>query len=156
MRVLGIDPGNATLGYGIIDGDRLVCYGSIVTSSTDKRELRLKKIYEELTAIVEEYRPNEMAVEEIFFNKNIKTAIAVSEARGVSLLVAAIYNLNVKGYTPLQVKQGVASYGRANKRDVQFMVKLLLGLDELPKPDDAADALAIAITHNNYLNNFNV
>lgn len=155
MRVLGIDPGLAIVGYGIVDveGNRIrpVCYGTITTESKTPTPLRLSQIHRDLTKILQEYKPEEVAFEELFFNKNVKTAIAVAQARGVEILTAATFGLPIYEYTPLQVKQGLVGYGRAEKRQVQEMVKLLLSLDCIPKPDDAADALAIAVTHGSSL-----
>lgn len=147
--ILGIDPGIADTGYGIIkdEGGKLTClkYGSIKTQSGLDLSLRLKLLYEELGEIIDEYVPEEAAVEKIFFNKNVKTALIVGQARGVVLLLLKQKNLPLSEYTPGQIKQSVASYGKADKRQVQKMVKLILGLKTLPQPDDAADALAAAI-----------
>jgi len=151
MRVLGIDPGTATTGYGVIekkDGRLLtVDYGTINTPAGMDMPLRLVKINGELKHLLEEYQPEAVAVEEIFHHKNAKTVVTVAQARGVILLAASLAGLPVAEYTPLQVKQAVVGYGQAEKRQVQMMVQRLLGLDELPRPDDAADALAIAICH---------
>ena len=148
---MGIDPGLATLGYSIVEKKgnkfKVVDYGTIRTSADMISVNRLKKIYQELEKLIEEYNPDQMAVEELFFNKNVKTAIKVGQARGVILLAGAQSNLDVGEYTPLQVKQGVVGYGRASKKQVQQMVKALLNLQEIPRPDDAADALAVAICH---------
>lgn len=151
MLVLGIDPGTAIMGYGLIlvKGNRhsLVEYGCIRTASDSSLEVRLQKIYQELTAIILQHKPDYFAIEELFFNKNVRTALAVGHARGVALLAAANAGLTAYEYTPLQVKQAVVGYGRAEKAQVQFMVKTLLNLEAIPKPDDAADALAIALCH---------
>ena len=151
MRVLGIDPGLATMGYGIVDveGNRLraVEYGTIETASTTEYSKRLYQLYEELTHLIRESKPDEVAMEELFFNKNITTAISVAQARGVEILACMREGLEVYEYTPLQVKQAVTGYVRAEKRQVQEMVKMYLHLPEIPKPDDAADGLAIAIVH---------
>ena len=151
MLILGIDPGLATLGYSIVEkkGNKFkaIDYGVIKTSADKISFNRLEKIHNELKQIIEEYKPDNMAVEELFFNKNVKTAIKVGQARGVILLTGAESDLNVGEYTPLQVKQGVVGYGRASKAQVQQMVKALLNLEEIPRPDDAADALAVAICH---------
>lgn len=151
MIILGIDPGTAITGYGVVEvkGNKF-CYldhGCIFTDSNLPMEKRIQKIFERASELVETYKPNDLAVEELFFNKNVQTAITVGQARGVILLVGAMKGLNVKGYTPLQVKQAVVGYGRAQKSQVQQMVKTFLNLNEIPKPDDAADALAIAICH---------
>ena len=156
MRILGIDPGYAIVGYGVLDYDnnkfKTIEYGAITTSSSMNMFDRLKSIYDDLCHVIEQTRPQYMAIEELFFNSNQKTAINVAQARGVILLAAMNYNLNIFEYTPLQVKQAVAGYGRADKNQVQQMVKLLLGLSEVPKPDDTADAVAIAICHGHSFN----
>jgi len=151
MIILGIDPGTAIIGYGLIEkeekGQKLkaIKYGCIKTSKDFTTAERLRVLNEELGALIKKYRPDIVAVEDIFFFKNLKTAIKVSQARGVILLTIANANLHVAEYTPLQIKQAVACYGRAEKNQVQQMVRRLLGLKEVPKPDDAADALAVAI-----------
>lgn len=151
MRVLGIDPGIATTGIGIIDkcGNKihLVYYTAILTPANTALEQRLGQLYSELCKIMDDYSPEFIAVEELFFNTNAKTALIVGQARGVILLATHRYGLPVTSYTPVQVKMGVSGYGRADKRQIQSMVKQLLGLTSIPKPDDAADALAIAICH---------
>ncbi|HTY91074.1 MAG TPA: crossover junction endodeoxyribonuclease RuvC [Methanocella sp.] len=153
MRILGIDPGIALTGFGVIDkeGVRIKAgsYGHISTESHTPVPDRLKILYDDMANIVQEYRPDVMAVEELFFNKNAKTAIIAAQARGVIILSAVNNDVKVVEYTPLQVKQAVIGYGRASKQQVQFMVKELLCLKEIPKPDDTADALAIAICHAN-------
>lgn len=151
MRVLGIDPGIAIVGYSILDFEnnkfKLIEYGCVTTSSTSPLTERLKFIYTEMENIIKEFKPQDMAIEELFFNKNVKTAITVAQARGVEILSGINNGLSVYEYTPLQVKQGIVGYGRANKFQVQQSVKNLLRLDHIPKPDDAADAIAIAICH---------
>ena len=151
MLVLGIDPGTAITGYGLVReaGDQLqaVAYGAITTPSDWALPQRLRKIYGDLTVLIREYSPTESAVEQLFFSRNVKTALAVGHARGVTLLAMADGGLPVHEYTPLQVKQAVVGYGRAEKAQVQELVKLLLGLEAIPQPDDAADALAVAICH---------
>jgi crossover junction endodeoxyribonuclease RuvC len=151
MRILGIDPGIALAGFGIVEKDgvkvKAGSYGHISTESGVPVAHRLKILYDDMVNIVEEYRPDVMAVEELFFNKNVKTAIIAAQARGVIILAAVNSGVDVVEYTPLQVKQSVIGYGRASKQQVQFMVKELLRLKEIPKPDDTADALAIAICH---------
>lgn len=153
MLIMGIDPGLAIVGYSLIKKDSnrfsVLDYGVVRTPSGDDNITRLKKIYISLTDIIKEYKPDEMAVEELFFNKNVKTAIRVGQARGVILLAGAQADIVVAEYTPLQVKQAVVGYGRAAKKQVQEMVKALLNLETVPKPDDAADALAVAICHGN-------
>ena len=148
--ILGIDPGIADTGYGIIQKDKsnnLSCidYGSIKTLAKIEMPERLEIINKELSKIIKKYKPNLIAVEQLFFCKNVKTALAVGQARGVVMLTARQNRIPTVEFTPLQVKQAVAAYGQASKLQVQKMVKLLLNLPELPKPDDAADALAIAI-----------
>ncbi|MDP2934675.1 MAG: crossover junction endodeoxyribonuclease RuvC [bacterium] len=151
MIILGIDPGTAIVGFGLIEKEnksqklKLIEYGCIKTSAKFSTAERLKIIYEELSSLLKKHKPDIVAVEDLFFFKNLKTAINVSQARGVILLAIAEKNIVVAEFTPLQIKQAVACYGRAEKLQVQKMVKTLLGLDEIPKPDDAADALAAAI-----------
>ncbi|WP_156683953.1 crossover junction endodeoxyribonuclease RuvC [Oceanivirga miroungae] len=156
MRVLGIDPGTAIVGYSILELENgkynLIDYGCIYTDKDTKMEVRLEQIYDRLDTIIKLYKPSEMAIEDLYFFKNQKTVIKVSQARGVINLAAIKNGLDITDYTPLQVKMGVCSYGRATKSQVQEMVKLILSLDEIPKPDDAADAIAIAITHLNSMN----
>lgn len=151
MRILGIDPGLATIGWGIIETNgskhRYVAYGSIETPSKLPVEKRLSQIYFDLTEIINKFSPEAVAVEELFFNTNITTGIRVAEARGVILLCAEHKQIPIFEYTPLQVKQSVVGYGRADKKQVITMVTLLLSLPAPPKPDDTADALAIAICH---------
>ncbi|MFA6533878.1 MAG: crossover junction endodeoxyribonuclease RuvC [Patescibacteria group bacterium] len=149
MLILGIDPGVADTGWGVIKvtGHQLclVDFGVIKTSAKAKFVDRLNTIHQELEKIIRKFKPDRVAVEELFFAKNVKTALVVGQARGVILLTAIQAKLPLSEYTPLQVKQAVTSYGRADKTQVQKMVKCLLNLRELPRPDDAADALAIAI-----------
>lgn len=151
MRILGIDPGTAITGYGILDinGNKfqVVDYGAILTPSNLELAVRLEKIYKEIINIIESYQPDHLAIEELFFNKNTKTALAVGHARGVIILAGSLKNLVIEEYTPLQVKQAVVGYGRAEKRQVQEMVRIMLKLEKIPKPDDVADALALAICH---------
>jgi len=153
MRVLGIDPGIAITGYGIIDfaGNSFspVDYGSIRSATEMPQHLRLNKLYNELTDLIIKYRPHCMAVEELFFNRNVRTAMSVSQARGVILLASAQSDLEVYEYTPLQVKLAVVGRGRADKKQVQYMIKIILNLPAVPRPDDVADALAIAVCHIN-------
>ena len=149
--ILGIDPGTATMGWGVIrqEGNRLsyVQHGAITTPSQWEMPRRLGRLFDGVTELVKGYRPETVAVEELFFNTNVTTAITVGQARGVVLLAAYRAGIEVAEYTPLQVKQAITSYGRAEKRQVQEMVKSLLRLREIPKPDDAADGLAIAVCH---------
>lgn len=151
MRILGIDPGYAILGYGILDmkGNRfsVVTYGSILTDAGMDMPSRLQVLYDRLSEIIEEYEPEEASIEELFFNNNAKTAILVGEARGVAVLACAKKGLKISEYTPLQIKQALVGYGRADKKQVQAMVKAILNLEKVPKPDDTADALAAAICH---------
>jgi crossover junction endodeoxyribonuclease RuvC len=149
-RVLGIDPGLAIMGYGIIedrDGNlSAVEYGALVTPAKQGTPERLRTLYEGIIDLIEFYKPREVAVE-LFVARNLKTALMVGQARGVALLAAANKHLPVYEYTPLEVKQRVSGYGRGEKRQVQEMVRMQLGLNCLPQPDDAADALAVAICH---------
>ena len=151
MIILGIDPGFAIVGYGVIryENNRfsVVEYGAITTDSQEEMFSRFKKIHDALSEIIDRIKPDVMSVEELFFNSNQKTAINVAQARGVLLLAALNRNIPVFEYTPLQIKQAIVGYGRAEKKQVQQMVKMLLRLDEIPKPDDTADALAIAVCH---------
>ncbi len=153
MRILGIDPGFAIVGWGIIDSERgnirPVAYGAITTPAHTSLESRLLTIQRDLESLIEKYKPDEMAIEELFFNTNITTGIAVAEARGVILCTAHRLGLRISEYTPLQVKQAVVGYGKAEKHQVISMVASLLKLPKPPKPDDAADAVAIAICHSN-------
>jgi len=148
MIILGIDPGTAATGYGVIKKDNnleMIDYGCIETTTDYSTAERLNILDKELSKIIKKYQPERIAIEDIFFFKNIKTAIKVSQARGVVLARAAKTKMQIIEYTPLQIKQAVTSYGRADKNQVQQMVKLLLNLKQIPKPDDAADALAAAI-----------
>lgn len=151
MKILGIDPGFAIVGYGIIDydGKKLtpIEYGAITTPAGQVISARLKTIYDETVKIIQQHRPDAVSIEELFFNTNVTTAIKVGQARGVLILAAENHNIPNFEYTPLQVKQAVVGYGRAEKKQVQQMVKLLLNLTQIPKPDDTADALAVAICH---------
>lgn len=151
MVILGIDPGIAIMGYGIISyiGNRfnVIHYGAITTSSKMDTAERLKKIYQDLNDLIIQYNPEAIAIEELFFNTNVKTALLVGHARGVAVLAAANNNKEIYEYTPLQVKQGVVGYGRAEKKQVQQMIKTILNLEKVPKPDDVADALAVAVCH---------
>lgn len=151
MIILGIDPGLAIVGWGVIEysGSRFTVlgYGSIDTPAHTATEDRLVMIYEGIKKLIETYRPDQMAVEELFFNTNITTGIRVAEARGVILMCAKSLGVSIYEYTPLQVKQAVVGYGRAEKKQVITMVTMLLGLAKPPRPDDTADALAIAVCH---------
>lgn len=151
MIILGIDPGYAIVGFGVIrkEGAKLtpIQYGSIQTKAGLDTGPRLMKIYDATKQIIEEYKPNEMALEKLYFNRNVTTALTVGQARGVLMLAGVEAGLPILEYTPLQVKQATVGYGKAEKVQIQEMVKVLLRLKEVPKPDDVADALAIAITH---------
>jgi crossover junction endodeoxyribonuclease RuvC len=155
MRILGLDPGTATTGYGIIDaaaGDlRVVDYGVVETPAGDSPARRLQAIFQQVNALIAKYRPERAAVEQLFFGRNITTAIAVGQARGVLLLALAEAGIPVSEYSPPKVKEAITGYGKAEKAQMQLMVRHLLNLDETPHPDDAADALAVAITHARYL-----
>jgi len=151
MTILGIDPGYATVGFGLVSGDRtghkLVQCGVITTPAGALFAARLRQIYDDVSLLVRQFEPDAIAIEELFFNKNEKTAIQVAHSRGVLLLAGEVLGVPLFEYTPLQVKQAVTGYGRAEKQQVMEMVRRLLGLDQIPKPDDAADALAIALCH---------
>ena len=151
MILIGIDPGTATTGYGVIEkrGDRVkyIACGVISTPSTDEAHIRLKTIYDQFNALLDQYQPDTVATERLFFTNNVTTGIPVGRALGVILLAIAQRGLPWTEYTPTQVKSAVVGVGRAEKKQVQFMVTRLLNLAEVPKPDDAADALAVAICH---------
>ena len=152
MRIIGIDPGTAILGFGVIDSIKglqpvLVDAGVIRTPSDQSDGQRLATIYSELTNIIKENKPEIIVVEKLFFAQNVTTAMTVSQARGVVLLVGERANLELFEYTPLQIKQALTGYGRAEKKQIQEMVRVILKLKEVPKPDDCADALAAAIMH---------
>jgi crossover junction endodeoxyribonuclease RuvC len=152
MLVIGIDPGTAITGYGLIresDDGRLmlVDYGAVLTPANDPMPQRLRKLYSDLKEIINLHRPESGAVEKLFFQQNVRTAISVGQARGVALLAIAEADLPVYEYSPSEIKQSVAGYGAADKYQVQQMVKALLEMEQLPEPDDAADALAVAICH---------
>lgn len=151
MRILGIDPGTGILGFGVVDvdGDKLtmVDAGVITTPANTAHDVRLEDIYDSLTEIITDNKPDEMSVEKLFFSRNITTAMSVAEARGVALLAGKKSKLPIFEYTPNQIKQALTGYGKADKKQMQEMVRMQLKLKEVPKPDDAADALAAAITH---------
>jgi crossover junction endodeoxyribonuclease RuvC len=151
LLVLGFDPGIAILGYGLIKQDgchlKALDYGVITTPACSDMPGRLAKLFTDVTFLIDKYKPDSVAIEEIFFSKNTKTAISISHARGVVMLAPSIAGIPVYEYTPLQVKQAITGYGRAQKQQMQQMIKLLLSLKEIPKPDDAADALAVAVCH---------
>lgn len=154
MRILGIDPGTGILGFGVVEADdrranrvQLVDAGVIRTPVKEDDAVRLLTIYEELTGIIADTRPAVMSVEKLFFARNVTTAMTVAQARGVVLLCGQQAGLPLFEYTPMQIKQAITGYGKADKKQMQEMVRVLLQLKEIPKPDDAADALAAAITH---------
>lgn len=153
MRILGIDPGIAIVGYGVVDKEgnryKTVAYDAVTTKAHTPLEDRLEKVYNGVCEIIKEYKPDAMSIEELFFNNNAKTALTVGQARGVIILAAVQNHIPVYEYTPLQVKQALTGYGRASKSQIQQMMKSMLGLTEIPKPDDVADALAIAVCHGN-------
>ncbi len=160
MRILGIDPGYAIIGYGIIDSENsgltTIDYGVITTPKEDPLPKRLSIIADCLTQIIKEYKPDAISIEELFYFKNQKTVIPVAEARGVIVHECGKLCNNIFEYTPLQVKQALTGVGRADKAQMQFMVKTILGLEKIPKPDDAADALALAICHSQINSALNV
>ena len=151
MRIIGIDPGYAIIGFGILDyvgnNFQVVDFGAITTSAHTPLELRLKTIYDDMNCILSRYKPESMAIEKLFFNTNQKTVIDVAQARGVTVLTAVEHGIPITEYTPLQVKNSVVGYGRAEKKQVQERTRSILRLTKVPKPDDTADALALAITH---------
>ena len=151
MRILGIDPGYAIVGYGILDYSntkfKVVDYGAITTPAGMDFNKRLELIYDQMMLLFSKYNPEALAIEKLFYNTNAKTVIDVAQARGVIMLSAQKNNVPTFEYTPLQVKQSVVGYGRAEKKQVQEMTKIILHLESVPKPDDTADAVAIAITH---------
>ena len=154
MIILGIDPGTASTGWGVVrqDGNQLCSlgFGCIVTSAKHDTATRLQHIHDEMQLLLRRFKPDAVAIEELFVNVNVKTALAVGHARGVIILVAATHGVSPHDYTPLVIKQAVTGYGRASKVQVQEMTKVILGLDRIPQPDHAADALAVAITHAHY------
>lgn len=163
MIIFGIDPGLAISGYGVLNyiGNKfeVIDYGAVTTESTEEFPKRLKIIYDRYMELFKLYKPEAVAIEELFYNKNVKTAIAIAEARGVHLLAAENSEIPLYEYTPLQIKQGIVGYGRAEKRQIQEMVKVILHLDSIPKPDDVADGLAAAICHAHslkYASNFKI
>jgi crossover junction endodeoxyribonuclease RuvC len=151
MRILGIDPGTGILGFGVIEVEKgqaqLVDAGVIRTPAKEDDAVRLQTIFEEITSIITETKPAEMAVEKLYFAQNVTTAMTVAQARGVVLLAGQQAGLGIYEYTPLQIKQALTGYGRAEKKQIQEMVRVILKLKAIPKPDDCADALAAAITH---------
>ena len=151
MIILGIDPGYALMGWGVIEANgmrmRLIDYGCIETKAGEPMQHRLRALQMGVRQLVETYHPDDVAFEELFFARNVTTALMVGAARGAAIIAAAEYTNNLYEYTPMQIKQAITGYGKADKKQIQQMVKLLLKLDDIPKPDDAADAIACAITH---------
>ena len=151
MRILGIDPGLATLGWGVIEAEgsriRLVQYGTLDTYPRDTFPTRLGSLYAGVKGLIETFKPDEIAFEELFFSKNITTGIQVAGARGVALAACQSYTDQLYEYTPMQIKQALTGYGNAEKKQMQQMVRMRLGIAEIPRPDDAADAVACAVTH---------
>ena len=151
MRILGIDPGLATLGWGVIEAEgsriRLVQYGTLDTYPRDTFPTRLGSLYAGVKGLIDTFKPDEIAFEELFFSKNITTGIQVAGARGVALAACQSYTDRLYEYTPMQIKQALTGYGNAEKKQMQQMVRMRLGLTEIPRPDDAADAVACAVTH---------
>ncbi|MFA5003662.1 MAG: crossover junction endodeoxyribonuclease RuvC [Candidatus Saccharimonadales bacterium] len=151
MRILGIDPGTGILGFGVIEvtggKTQLVDAGVIRTPVKEDDAVRLQTIFDELTSIIVETKPTVMSVEKLFFARNVTTAMTVAQARGVVLLCGKQAGLDIFEYTPMQIKQAITGYGKADKKQMQEMVRVILGLSEVPKPDDAADAIAAALTH---------
>ena len=150
MRVLGVDPGTARMGWGIVEGEEepcLVAYGTLTTPAGQPLAARLHALYQALRQVIALHQPDTGAMEELFFARNVRTAFAVGQARGAALVALAEAGLHVHEYSPLEVKQAVTGYGAAEKTQVQEMVRALLGLAEIPRPDDAADALAVALCH---------
>jgi crossover junction endodeoxyribonuclease RuvC len=150
MRVLGIDPGLALTGWAVVDKKnkpKLVDYGCITTRKTSESPKRLEKIFEDLQKIIKKYKPDVLALEKLFFNTNAKTAFMVGEARGVVKICGVLNKIRLEEFTPLQIKNCIVGYGRASKKQIQEMVKVSLGLSKIPKPDDAADAVAVALTY---------
>ena len=154
MRILGIDPGYAIVGFGVLEYDgrsfSVVNFGAITTPAGIPFDERLNMIYQDMSSLFIQYKPEAMSIEKLYFNTNHTTAIDVAQARGVIVLSAAQNGLNISEYTPLQVKQAITGYGRAEKRQVMEMIKSFLNLEKVPKPDDTADALALAVCHANY------
>ncbi len=154
MRIIGLDPGTATTGYGIVDAEdgelTAVTYGTITTPANMEMPYRLQLIQQELQELLDEYQPDTAGIEEVFFGRNVTTAITVGQARGVLMLTLANAGIPIAEYSPPKIKDAVTGYGKADKHQVQLMVRNMLNLEETPRPDDAADGLAIAITHYHY------
>jgi len=154
MRILGLDPGTATTGYGIVDANdgvlTAVTYGTITTPAKTPMPSRLQTIEQELKQLLQTYQPDTAGIEEVFFGRNVTTAITVGQARGVLMLTLANAGISIGEYSPPKIKESVTGYGKADKNQVQLMIRNLLDLEETPRPDDAADGLAVAITHYHY------
>lgn len=154
MRILGIDPGIAIVGYGVIDSEvgryKVIDYGAITTEAGLPVSVRLNMIFTAMSELIDKYKPDVMSIEELFFNKNVKTAITVAQARGVIVVAGSLKGVPIYEYTPLQIKQALVGYGRAEKSQIQQMTKMILNLPKIPKPDDVADALAIAICYTHW------
>lgn len=150
MRTLGIDPGTARLGYGLVDDEpqpRAIAFGVVETASSEAMPARLSRLFDAVTGLIADHRPDAVAVEQLFFARNVTNALAVGQARGVVLLAAERAGVPIAEYTPSEVKQAVSGYGKADKSQMQEMVRIILGLERAPRPDDAADALAVALCH---------
>lgn len=151
MRILGLDPGYAIVGYGVIEHDRgkniYIGHGAVTTPAGMELPIRLMEIHRDICTLIDKYKPEAVAIEQLFFNTNVTTGINVAQARGVIILACAEKGVPIAEYTPLQVKQAVVGYGRAEKKQVMELTRIMLGLQAVPRPDDAADALAIAICH---------
>jgi len=151
MIILGIDPGLAIMGWGVIETNghklRLIDYGTVLTEAGTPMPLRLRTIQTGVRNLIAQYAPNEIAFEELFFARNVTTALQVGAARGAAIIAAVNHTEELYEYTPMQIKQAVTGYGKADKKQIQQMVKMLLNMEDIPKPDDAADGLAVAITH---------
>jgi len=156
MTILGIDPGLATMGWGVIesvhDKHRLIQFGALTTAAGQPMPVRLRAIFAGVNQLMDMYQPDEVAFEELFFSRNVTTGMAVSAARGAALVAAAQRTENLFEYTPMQIKQAVTGHGKADKQQVQAMIRILLNMSEIARPDDAADALAVAVTHAHCLN----
>lgn len=156
MRIIGIDPGYAIIGFGVLEHNNskfsVVGFGAVTTEANTPFDERLKIIYDDICCVLDRYQPEQMAIEKLFFNTNQKTAIDVAQARGIIVLAATQRGIPVFEYTPLQVKNSVVGYGRAEKKQVMEMTRQILKLSEVPKPDDTADALALAVTHGHSVN----
>lgn len=151
MIILGLDPGTATTGYGVIQaqGNKItgICYGVIRTPASEAMSKRLRTIYDDVGQLMRTYQPDDVAIEQLYFGRNITTAISVGQARGILLLQAECHGLHIAEYTPMQIKKALVGTGHAEKKQVQYMIQKFLGLDKMPQPDDAADALAVAVCH---------